>query len=221
MDMKITIPTELADITLEQYQRYLKLLEANDDVDAKTSQFFKIKIIEIFCGIPHIDLHQIKITDINAIIDTIYSALEQEPKLVETFKMGDQQFGFIPKLDDMTFGEYIDLDTYIGDWEKINVAMAVLYRPITAKKGKKYLIEKYRGDNYHDIMKQMPLNAVFGSIVFFYHLGIDCSKDMMTYLETMDNKTELGKVLDKNGVGISQYTHLLKGILDDLKVLPN
>lgn len=218
--MKITIPTELSDITLEQYQKYLKLLEANDDNDAKSSEFFKIKIIEIFCGIPHIDLHKMKISDVNEIIDTIYSALEQDPKLVETFKMGDQEFGFIPKLDDMTFGEYIDLDTYIGNWENMNISMAVLYRPITAKKGKKYLIEKYRGDNYHDIMKQMPLSAVFGSLVFFYHLGIDCSKDMMIYLETMDQETELGKVLGRNGVGISQYTHLLRGILEDLKVSP-
>lgn len=221
MDMKITIPTQLADITLGQYQKYLKLLEANDDADAKTSQFFKVKIIEIFCEIPHIDLHKMKISDINEINEVIYSALEQEAELVETFKMGDQEFGFIPKLDDMLFGEYIDLDTYIGDWEKMNIAMSVLYRPITAKKGKKYLIEDYRGDNYHDIMKQMPLSAVFGSIVFFYHLGIDCSKGMMTYLETTDNPTELEKVLDKNGVGISRYTHLLKEILDDLKVSLN
>ena len=135
--------------------------------------------------------------------------------------MGDQEFGFIPKLNDMTFGEYVDLDTYIGKWDQMNVAMSVLYRPITAKKGHKYLIEDYRGDNYHDIMKQMPLSAVFGSIVFFYHLGIDCSKDMMTYLAMTDNNTELGKALDQSGVGINQYTHSLKEILDDLKVSLN
>jgi hypothetical protein len=28
----------------------------------------------------------------------------------------------------MSFGEYIDLDTYIGDWDNIEKAMAVLYR---------------------------------------------------------------------------------------------
>jgi hypothetical protein len=28
----------------------------------------------------------------------------------------------------MSFGEYIDLDTYIGDWENIEKAMAVLYQ---------------------------------------------------------------------------------------------
>jgi len=220
MDMKITIPTELADITLEQYQKYLKLVEANDEVATQT-HFFKAKIIEIFCNIPFIELHNMKVIDVDEIVQTIYSALEKTPQLVNTFKMGDQEFGFIPKLDDMTFGEYVDLDTYIGKWDQMNVAMSVLYRPITAKKGHKYLIEDYRGDNYHDIMKQMPLSAVFGSIVFFYHLGIDCSKDMMTYLATTDNNTELGKALDQSGVGINQYTHSLKEILDDLKVSLN
>ena len=218
--MKITIPTELADITLEQYQKYLKLVEANDEIATQT-HFFKAKIIEIFCNIPFIELHNMKVIDVDEIVQTIYSALEKTPQLVNTFKMGDQEFGFIPKLDDMTFGEYVDLDTYIGKWDQMNVAMSVLYRPITAKKGHKYLIEDYRGDNYHDIMKQMPLSAVFGSIVFFYHLGIDCSKDMMTYLAMTDNNTELGKALDQSGVGINQYTHSLKEILDDLKVSLN
>ena len=220
MDMKITIPTELADITLEQYQKYLKLIEANDE-NATQTHFFKAKIIEIFCDIPFIELHNMKVMDVDEIVQTIYNALEQTPQLVNTFKMGDQNFGFIPSLEDMTFGEYVDLDTYIGKWEQMNVAMSVLYRPITAQKGKKYLIEDYRGDNYHDIMKQMPLSAVFGSIVFFYHLGIDCSKDMMTYLAMTDNSTELGKALEQNGVGINQYTHSLKEILDDLKVSLN
>ena len=218
--MKITIPTELADITLEQYQKYLKLVEANDEVATQT-HFFKAKIIEIFCNIPFIELHNMKVIDVDEIVQTIYSALEKTPQLINIFKMGDQEFGFIPKLDDMTFGEYVDLDTYIGKWDQMNVAMSVLYRPITAKKGHKYLIEDYRGDNYHDIMTQMPLSAVFGSIVFFYHLGIDCSKDMMTYLATTDNNTELGKALDQSGVGINQYTHSLKEILDDLKVSLN
>lgn len=220
MKMKLTIPTDLSDITLEQYQKYLQLVDDNQN-EAVNSVFFKSKLLEIFCNIPYADLHKLKMSDLNEIVDIIYNALEQDTELVKTFTMGDTQFGFIPKLDDMTFGEYIDLDTFISDWKNINKAMAVLYRPVKAIKGEKYVIEDYRGDNYHDIMKKMPLNAVFGAIVFFYNLGIDCSKGMMNYLEEQANNTELGRDLEQNGVGISQYTHLLKGILDDLKVSLN
>jgi len=220
MKMKFTVPNKLSEITLGQYQKYLKLLEDNPDEGLNTT-FVKTKMLEIFCNIPFVELHQFKVKDIDETVQIIFNALESDPPLPGIFKMGDLDFGFIPSLEDMTFGEYVDLDTYIGDWKQMQKAMAVLYRPVKAKMKDKYLIEKYRGDNFHDIMVNMPLDAVFGSIVFFYHLGIDCSKGMMNYLEDQANNTALGKALDRNGVGINQYTHLLKEILDDLKVSLN
>ena len=48
-----------------------------------------------------------------------------------------------PDLDELSFGEYIDLDTYLGDWENIHDAMNVLYRPINSKKGDRYTIQEY------------------------------------------------------------------------------
>lgn len=218
--MKFTVPNKLSEITLGQYQKYLKLLEDNPDEGLNTT-FVKTKMLEIFCNIPFVELHQFKVKDIDETVQIIFNALESDPPLPGIFKMGDLDFGFIPSLEDMTFGEYVDLDSYIGDWKQMQKAMAVLYRPVKAKMKDKYLIEKYRGDNFHDIMVNMPLDAVFGSIVFFYHLGIDCSKGMMNYLEDQTNNTALGKALDRNGVGINQYTHLLKEILDDLKVSLN
>ena len=220
MKMKFTVPNKLSEITLGQYQKYLKLLEDNPDEGLNTT-FVKTKMLEIFCNIPFVELHQFKVKDIDETVQIIFNALESDPPLPGIFKMGDLDFGFIPSLEDMTFGEYVDLDSYIGDWKQMQKAMAVLYRPVKAKMKDKYLIEKYRGDNFHDIMVNMPLDAVFGSIVFFYHLGIDCSKGMMNYLEDQTNNTALGKALDRNGVGINQYTHLLKEILDDLKVSLN
>ena len=220
MKLKMTIPTELRDITLYQYQKYLRLLEDNPD-DAENTMFVKTKMLEIFCNIPFAKLYNYRMRDLDDIIENITNALDQSPDLITMFTMGDTTFGFIPKLDDMTFGEYVDLDTHISDWQNIHKAMAVLYRPVKLKKKEKYTIEKYRGDNYHDAMKDMPLDAVFGALLFFYRLGIDCSKDMTTYLDTEVNKTELGADLEKNGVGIRQYTNLLRGILDDLKVSLN
>ncbi|BCV05964.1 MAG: hypothetical protein CM15mV122_010 [uncultured marine virus] len=45
-------------------------------------------------------------------------------------------------------------------------AMNVLYRPITNQYGDKYNVEDYSVDNA-DKMKDMPMSAVLGSIVFF------------------------------------------------------
>ena len=121
----------------------------------------------------------------------------------------------------MSFGEYVDLDTYISDWQNIHKAMAVLYRPIKEKHGNRYNIVPYQVIDAES-MRQMPLDAVIGSVLFFYRLGIDLSKAMMNYLEE-EQQTRLVQYLssDKNGDGINHYSHLLKEILHDLKISLN
>ena len=63
--------------------------------------------------------------------------------------------------------EYIDLDTFIGDYENLHRAMNVLYRPIKLKDKEKYLIEDYDSKD-PDIMKDMPMDAVLSSYTFFF-----------------------------------------------------
>ena len=166
---------------------------------------------------------KIAVNDVTRIVNKISDILNTKQELVMHFTMGTTKFGFIPKLDSMSFGEYIDLDTNIGDWQKIEKAMAVLYRPVIKEYGNLYDIEDYRGDNYHDIMNNMPLDAVFGSLVFFYHLGIELSKIMMNYLteEHLVMDSTLEQILMKNGDGITQFTTSLKEMLDELKILPS
>ena len=75
---------------------------------------------------------------------------------------------FIPNLDDISLGEYIDIDTYISEWDNIHIAMNVLYRPLKQKLKEKYLIEDYN-ENNNTVLQDMPLDAVMSSIFFFYH----------------------------------------------------
>ena len=67
-------------------------------------------------------------------------------------------------------------------------------------------------------MMLTPLDAVFSSTVFFYHLGIDLSKLMTNYLAEDQTQETLHKDLERNGVGINQFTHSLKEMLDDMKI---
>ena len=118
----------------------------------------------------------------------------------------------------MTFGEYVDIDTYIKDWKQMHKAMAVLYRPIDTRYEDRYSIVGYDGKET-DIMKDMPLAVCFSSIVFFYNLGIELSQIMMGYMEmmTQTQRQEL-EALELNGGGISQFSHSLKVMLEDLKI---
>ena len=121
----------------------------------------------------------------------------------------------------MTFGEYVDLDTYIGDYENMHRAMSVLYRPIVQRYKDKYLVDEYSGDE-SDKMKDMPMDAVLSSILFFYHLGMDLSKTMLNYLQEEGSKDLVQQLtLEKNGAGINQFSDSLKEILQDLKISLN
>ena len=214
MKLEITIPTSLSEITLEQYQKFLSIAKDNPD-----GEFLQHKMVEIFCGIDLKNVARISYKDVNEITNNLSTLFEQKYNLKQTFILGKTDFGFIPNLDEITLGEYTDLDKYINDWDKMHNAMAVLYRPITKKVKDKYQIEEYNGSyTYCDAMKYMPLDVVLGAIVFFYNLGNELLKSTIHYLE---NNKEFQNIVSKdnlgiNGDGIRHSMHLLKEMLEDL-----
>jgi hypothetical protein len=216
--LEIEIPSTLSEITLQQYKRYLKVVEENQEGEY-ADRFISLKMLEIFCNVPYKVALQLKMSDVGKAVHHLTSLLNSKQELVQEFEIGDTTFGFLPKLDDMTFGEFIDLDTSISDWDKMHKAMAVLYRPIKKRVGKFYNVEEYRGDSYHEAMELTPLDAVFGSLLFFYHLGIELSKLMTSYIQEGSPKAQhLQQVLEESGVGISQFTHSLTEMLEDLNI---
>ena len=216
MQAEILVPDTLSEITLEQYQKFLKIQNDNDD-----ETFLAIKMIEIFCGIRGDTIMKMKASSIRDITAILTEMFNQKPPLVKEFTMKGKEYGFIPKLEDMSFGEYVDLDTYMGDIENIHKAMSVLYRPITIKQNDKYLIEDYEGED-NEIMKDMPMDAVLSSIIFFYNLGMDLSKAMLNSLQQEENKDLVQQLtLEKNGDGINHFSDSLREILDGLKISLN
>lgn len=215
MKVKINIPSTLREINLNQYKAYIEATERIDsDID------LRIAMLDVFCNIPLEKAKKIAVKDVMRITNGLTKLLNEKPELVMDFEIGDTTFGFIPKLNDMSFGEYIDLDSSISEWDRMHIAMAVLYRPIKDRKGKFYTIQEYTGDNYHEAMGYMPLDAVMSSLVFFYRLGRDLSKSMLRYLETEEVQTNsaLQHSLDRNGDGISRFTHSLRGTLGGSKI---
>jgi len=223
----LNIPKELSSITLRQYQRYLKLAKDNDSEEAK--DFLNMKFIEVFCDVSLREAYQIPVSEFNPIIDHINGLFKEDTPLQRDIKIVDidgteLNLGFIPKLEDMTMGEFVDLDSYIGDWDNMHKAMAVLYRPMKYKRKDKYLIHDYKAsEEYHELMKDMPVSIALGAMVFFYRLGKELSKYSMDYLLQQVQKEEapIRKALEKNGVGINQFTHSLKEMSETLTRLPN
>lgn len=199
MKLTLNIPESLSEITLGQYQNWLKVAEGKED-----ETFLQQKMIEIFCKITLKQVLMIKATDVTEITTDLSKMFEAKHKLITTFKLNENEFGFIPKLDEMSFGEYIDLDNYLSEWENMHKAMTVLFRPITYKKKDKYLIEDYEGSGKYDL-KNMSLDIVFGSLVFFWNLRSELQKHILNYLANQKEVQISQEVLDslRNGAGIN------------------
>lgn len=214
MEVNLRVPNSLNEITLGQYQRYVDLGEMND-VQAQS------KMVEIFCDVPPIVVRNMKATDISDICNIISSMFDTQHQLISRFELNGTQYGFIPELEDMSFGEYVDLDTFIGDNKNLHRAVNVLYRPIENRSGKRYNIKKY-DPNTSETAKDFPLDAVMGAVVFFYNLGRELSTVILTSLDKKNQET-LAEYLysQENGVGTIQSMDSLKEILQSLKISLN
>jgi hypothetical protein len=213
MELKVVVPTDLSEITLDQYQRFARL-EGDEE-------FLTHKMLEIFCGLPLADLPNVRIKDVGHVVQHIQGMLGQKPQLVPTFTIGEQEFGFIPELDNITYGEFVDLDTYLQDVQYMHKTMAVLYRPIKQKVKNRYLIEPYESaGKYADLMKQAPMSVALGAVLFFYRLGNELLQATLNSLEKEESKTNTqGKGSSQsNGGGTQPSISSLKAMLEDLQM---
>lgn len=218
MKVDINVPESLNEITLYQYQKFEKLIQDNEP-----SHFVNQKTIEIFCNIDLRDVARIRIADVDDLLVHLNNLLQQKPRLTKTFKLGVYEFGFMPKLEDMTSGEFIDLENYLSSTDTLHKAMAVLYRPITSKVKDLYIIEEYESSSkYSEVLKYMPLDIALGSMLFFWTLLNDCGNALNHYILNEVAQSEQAKqVLEKNGVGINQFTQQLREIYLNLIPLQN
>ena len=217
MQIEINVPTSLNEITLEQYQKFLKVSK-----DTPEGSFLDAKMIEIFCGIPLSDSYKLKMSSVQAIVDILTDMLNEKPAHINKFSLDGVQYGFIPDLDEMSLGEYVDLDGNASDWQNMHVAMNVLYRPVITSKKAKYNIKEYTADD-PEKMKDMPLGVALGSLFFFYNLGLELSKHTIL---SSSNQAEMEIIQEqlaseKNGDGTHQFLVSLEGMLESLKISLN
>ena len=230
IEVGISLPKSINDIKLKDYQGYMKVYEANKDVD--DANFLELKLLEAFCEIDLLTANQMPFETFDFALEHMSNVFKQKTPLVRRFKMKGTdgvtvEFGFIPNLSKMSLGEYVDLDTYISDMENMHKAMAVLYRPVhNSWEGKEhYRVAEYEGtEKYAEVMKEMPLGIALGAMVFFYRLGMKLSKHMMDYSLQMLEKEELSEEqsqrLQKDMDGIKASMHLLEEMPFDLEALP-
>jgi len=99
----------------------------------------------------------------------------------------DIEYGFHPNLEEITMGEYADLETCINNGVENNLPnmMAILYRPIVETKGNFYTIEAYDTESKkirEQAFKTMPAETVESALVFFWTFASELLKLLPLYL---------------------------------------
>jgi hypothetical protein len=221
MKANLIVPESLNEITLGQYQKFYKLITNNPD-----SEFVRQKTVSIFCNVEMKDVRQMLLSSIDEVYNGLIELFNGSPELISRFTINNIEFGLIPNFDNMSAGEFADLDDYNSDVEQWHKCMAVLYRPVTNKLAKFYDIEQYKGtEQYAEMMKDTPVAIVLAVQVFFYNLSKELLSVTMDYLEQLPQSdkqiiAEKASSLE-NGDGITAFMQSPKEMLSKLMTQQN
>ncbi len=172
--------TTLRDLTIEDYIKIIKIVDTFKDNDNRVREEF----------IKHFKLEKLNITELDETLLNINEILTHKPNFIQRFELDGVKYGFIPNLDTITAGEWIDIENYQSSAEFADRLVSILYRPI--KRSLKfwnkdyYSIEEYKGTN--DKLRKAPLEVYLGAMVFFYHLGKTLLEHIDTSIKTLSQK---------------------------------
>ena len=106
-------------------------------------------------------------------------------------------------MKDLTFGEFVDIDTWMQDgYRNLVDILSVLYRPVVKRKGDRYKIEEYktsgRAERADIFARSMSIDSVYGSMVFFYTIGQKLIETTRLSLEMQKKKKDSMELTERS-----------------------
>ena len=195
--LRFNIPKTWNDLNLGRYIRTMKVLRSEEKVNELEKV---IRILNCITDIPKKDLYGLDVKSIGKLGAHLTRFLESVPddELKHFIEVEGVEYGFHPKLVDMTLGEFVDLETFVENLEdNLHNILSILYRPVTAKKDDKYRIEDYKPDRERAELfkKHLTVGDFNGASVFFYDLGrqLSINSKKSSIQELKDKKKKLVK----------------------------
>ena len=131
-------------ISIENYSKIFKVKDLFSDT------YFSAKLVNLITGAPIEDLLESDYQELNYIASYIMSLVPTEtPKFKDRFELNGVHYGFFPKWNDLTYAEFVDMDTISTKKEDellgmLHILCAVMYRPIVNQRSEHdFDIEKY------------------------------------------------------------------------------
>tara|TARA_R110002020_G_scaffold414369_1_gene623861 strand:- start:340 stop:1011 length:672 start_codon:yes stop_codon:yes gene_type:complete len=197
-----------SDVTLE---KWLQLIDIETGSKTKEAE----ETIAALSDMPKELIKQLSLKDASAIMEKIGDLQANEnSSLKRIIEIDDVEYGFHPNLDEITLGEYADLETFIknGIEQHMPEVMAILYRKVTEQTDSGvYTIEAYGKDLTirAEQMKKMSAEQVQSALVFFWHfvsvLSMTSESSLMQMLMEMKEQLQQNP-LPKSGDGLESST---------------
>ena len=186
------------DVTLEKWQQLVLGKKKSKTEEAKET-------IKALSDLPIKLVEEMALSDVAQIFETL-SNLQMKGKLKKVFEIDGIEYGFLPDLDEITLGEWADIEHNIKDGldKNIHKIMAVLFRPITSREDKMYSIEAYKDgrERAEKFKKKMNAEQVQQSLVFFWNLGNELLTTLPLFLmQKMNKMKQQATSLAKSGDG--------------------
>lgn len=188
---KYELPTDWKEVSISQYANLMKVLESDEMNDIESI----IRTLEALIGIESRILTKAPLKYLKEVYSELSILTSKQPSnyLKKVIEIEGIEYGMIPNFEDLTLGEFADLDNYLQDsWNNLDKIFAVLYRPIVERKGDKYIIEDYTLKDIKDRRKifsdRLSIDTAFGAMVFFYDIGSKLIENMVSSLEMQNQK---------------------------------
>ena len=187
-DVKLVIPNNWQDVTIETYQKYAEIQESKGGEKNKV-----IRSLALLCGVSVFIVKKMAYKDLLQIMAIVKEMLDSEPDkqdFKKVFTFNKEEYGFVPNLSKLSTGEYIDLETYCKEPIKnLHIIMSILYRKVTRKVNTRYAIESYDPDEFkEELFKQCPMDIALSSLGFFLTLGDRLLTVSQRYLRQQEKK---------------------------------
>jgi hypothetical protein len=170
---KVTIEIKGQEYELPNFlsiENYVKVYSVKDFLGDK---FFQAKLINQVLGIKMELILNSNHTQVNYISDHITSLFPNtDYPFYDRFELNGVQYGFIPSWKNMSFAEFVDLDTLLNKEPKdiinnFHIICAIMYRPIISQKSEHdFLIEEY-DSNVMEIRAELFINHSLNHIPLF------------------------------------------------------
>jgi hypothetical protein len=131
-------------MTIGNYSKLFKIKDLFED------EMFAAKVINIFTGAPVEDISKCDYNEVNYLATEIMKLVPKDTsKFIDRFELDGVKYGFFPKWQGLSFGEWVDMDTISTKPESelldlVHILIAIMYRPIISEKSEHdFEIEKY------------------------------------------------------------------------------